>query len=77
VINEGNHRPWKRPSDPAGLWERALRHPAAYVNFVVAIDQDAVAVNAEARELEPLAIIRVTGQPQATIFRTCGSNQAR
>ena len=77
VINEGNHRPWKRPSDPAGLWERALRHPAGYVNFVVAIDQDAVAVNAEARELEPLAIIRVTGQPQATIFRTRGSNQAR
>src|SRR5438874_3665606 len=27
VINEGNHRPWKRPTDPDGLWEKALQHP--------------------------------------------------
>ena len=27
TINEGNHRVWKQPSDPEGLWERALADP--------------------------------------------------
>lgn len=70
VINEGNHRPWMRPADPDGLWEKALQHPAAYADNVIAFDSDAVAVNVEHREIAPLAILRVTGQPQATIYRT-------
>ncbi len=70
VINEGNHRPWKRPSDPDGLWERALQHPAAYADYVIAFDSDPVATGVEQRELSALAILRVTGQPQATIYRT-------
>jgi hypothetical protein len=70
VINEGNHRPWKRPSDPDGLWERALQHPAAYADYVIAFDSDPVAAGVEHRELTALAILRVTGQAQATIYRT-------
>jgi hypothetical protein len=70
VINEGNHRPWKRPSDPDGLWEKALQHPAAYADYVIAFDGDPVAIGVERSELTALAILRVTGQPQATIYRT-------
>jgi hypothetical protein len=70
VINEGNHRPWKLPSDPDGLWERALQHPAAYADYVIAFDSDPVATGVEHREITALAILRVTGQPQATIYRT-------
>jgi hypothetical protein len=77
VINEGNHRPWKHPSDPEGLWERALKDPAGYVNYVIAFDSDPVASSVNKSELAPLAIIRVTGQEEATIYRTLKSNQAR
>src|SRR5579863_36426 len=70
VINEGNHRPWKLPSDPDGLWERALQHPAAYADYVIAFEGDPVATEAERSEITALAILRVTGQPQATIYRT-------
>jgi hypothetical protein len=70
VINEGNHRPWMHPSDPDGLWERALQHPAAYADFVIAFDADPVATGVEHDEIKSLAILRVTGQPEATIYRT-------
>ena len=70
VINEGNHRTWKQPADPDGLWERALQHPAAYADFAVAFDGDPVATAAEHGEIKSLAILRVTGQPEATIYRT-------
>ena len=42
VVNNENHRPWKRPTDPEGLWERALADPPRYVDFVIAFDGDAV-----------------------------------
>ena len=77
TINEGNHRPWKQPSDPEGLWEMALAHPASYADFVIAFDHDAVAVAVNKNELEAVTILRVTGQPEATIYRTLKSNQAR
>jgi hypothetical protein len=77
VINEGNHRPWKRPTDPDGLWERALRDPAAYAKYVIAFDSDPVASAVNKSELAPLAILRVTGQPEATIYRAIKSNQVR
>jgi hypothetical protein len=77
VINEGNHRPWKGPSDPQGLWERALKDPVAYANYVVAFDSDPVASSVNKVELATLVIVRVTGQSQATIYRTFKSNQAR
>jgi hypothetical protein len=77
VINEGNHRPWKGSLDPEGLWERALKDPAAYANYVVAFDADPVASSVNKKDLATLVIVRVTGQSQATIFRTVKSNQAR
>src|SRR6266568_8703794 len=70
VINEGNHRPWKRPADPDGLWEKALQHPAAYADYVIAFDSDPVASTIEERELRAIEIVRVSGQPEATLYRT-------
>jgi hypothetical protein len=70
VIYEGNHRPWKRPSDPEGLWERALRHPSAYAEYVIAFDSDPVAAAVNRMELAALAVLHVSGQPEATIYRT-------
>jgi hypothetical protein len=77
TINEGNHRPWKRPSDSDGLWERALEHPSRYADFVIAFDHDAVATAVNKSELKAVTILRVTGQPEATIYETLRSNQAR
>jgi hypothetical protein len=77
VINEGNHRPWERPSDPEGLWEQALAHPAAYADFVITFDSDPVASTANKSEMTPVLVLHVTGQPPATIYRTLKSNQAR
>src|SRR6202043_3085099 len=36
VINEGNHRTWRQPADPEGLWEHALADPAKYADYVLA-----------------------------------------
>ena len=77
VINEGNHRPWKRPTDPDGLWERALAHPASYADYIVALGSDSVASSVTKSELDALLVLHVTGQPEAVIYRTRKSNQAR
>jgi hypothetical protein len=77
VVHEGNHRPWMIPDDPQGLWERALEHPAAYADYVIAFDSDAVASKANKNELVSIEIVRVSGQPQATIYSTVNSNQPR
>ncbi len=70
VINEGNHRPWKKPTDPEGLWERALANPAHYADYVIAIDQDPVAEKVERRDLVSLVVIHTQGQAPATIYWT-------
>lgn len=77
VINEGNHRPWKGPTDPAGLWERALKDPPAYADYVIAFDSDPVASSVNRNDLATLTIVRVSGGSQATIYRTPKSNHAR
>jgi hypothetical protein len=77
VINEGNHRPWKRPTDPDGLWEKALAHPASYVDYVIALDSDDVAKNVNKDEIDSMLVLHVTGQPPATIYKTRKSNQPR
>ena len=77
VINEGNHRSWMIPYDPQGLWERTLEHPAAYADYAIAFDSDPVASKANKQELMSLEIVRVSGQPQATIYRVLKSNQPR
>jgi hypothetical protein len=70
VVNEGNHRTWKQPADPEGLWERALVNPAQHADFVIAFEDDAVSVGVQKQDLTPLAVIHVSGQPRATIYQT-------
>jgi len=74
VINEGNHRVWKQPVDPEGLWERALADPAAYADYAVGFEGDEVWAAAKARRLPALVEIHTTGQPPAVIFK--GRTQA-
>jgi hypothetical protein len=68
VVNNENHRPWKRPSDPEGLWEHALADPPGYVDFVIAFDGDAVDQRANKESLTEVAEVHATGQPRARIF---------
>jgi hypothetical protein len=68
VINEGNHRLWKRPSDPEGLWERALADPRAYADYVVAFEGDRVWQAVADDHLTELLQIHTAGQPRAVIF---------
>lgn len=70
TINEGNHRVWKQPSDPEGLWERALADPTSCADFVVAFEGDPVWQAVHARGLPAVVIIGLNGQSAATIFRS-------
>jgi hypothetical protein len=70
TINEGNHHPWKKPSDAEGLWERALTDPQQYVDYVIAMDGDPVAKNVQKRDLTSMVVIHTEGQPSATIYWT-------
>jgi hypothetical protein len=69
VINEGNHRVWKQPVDPNGLWERALADPAAYADYAVGLEGDPVWRAAKDQRLIALVEIHTTGQPPAVIFQ--------
>ncbi len=70
VIYEGNHRTWKQPVDREGLWERALINPAHYADFVIAFEGDPVSTGVQKQGLFPLAVIHVSGQPEATVYQT-------
>ncbi|HYU47039.1 MAG TPA: hypothetical protein VEK84_12795 [Terriglobales bacterium] len=70
VVNEGNHRPWQKPSDPSGLWERALANPPQYADYVIAFDGDAVDRAVDRSHLTLLNEIHSTGQPLARIYAT-------
>ncbi|HEX8815343.1 MAG TPA: hypothetical protein VF753_07575 [Terriglobales bacterium] len=70
TINEGNHRPWKRPDDPEGLWERALADPKQYADAVITIGDDPVAKRVSRQDLTSVAVIRTNGQPPATVYWT-------
>jgi hypothetical protein len=69
TINEGNHRVWKQPADPEGLWERALADPAAYADFAIGFENDPVWHAAKDRRLNELVEIHTSGQPPAVIFQ--------
>jgi len=78
VVNNQNHRLWKRPSDPDGLWERALADPPRYVDFVIAFDGDLVDQGVNRANLTLLTEIHATGQPHARIYVTRSAlNQSR
>jgi hypothetical protein len=70
VINEGNHRTWKQPSDPDGLWERALENPGRYADYVVASQGDEISLHAQKDQLTSIAVIHVSGQPPVTFYWT-------
>jgi hypothetical protein len=69
TINEGNHRIWKQPIDPQGLWERALADPASYADYVVGFEGDPAWSAAQDHHLPALVEIHTTGQPPAAIFQ--------
>ncbi len=79
TINEGNHNVWKHPSDPEGLWERALANPAQYADYIIGFQGDPVWSAARDRHLTALVEIHTTGQPSAIIFQggVRGSTQDR
>jgi hypothetical protein len=70
VIQEGNHRTWKQPADPDGLWERALGNPSALADYAIGIGEDPVARSARQHGLTSLVIVETPGQPPATIYAT-------
>jgi len=69
TINEGNHRVWKQPRDPDGLWERALADPSKYVDYVLAFDGDPVWQAVHDKHLRALVELHVTGQPLAILYQ--------
>jgi hypothetical protein len=69
AINEGNHRVWKQPVDPEGLWERALADPVQYADYAIGFEGDPVWAAATDRRLPALVEIHTTGQPRAAIFQ--------
>lgn len=78
VVNEGNHRPSKKPSDPEGLWERALADPARYVDFVIAYEGDTVDQTVNKSHLTLVSEIHTSGQAHARIYATrVALNQSR
>jgi hypothetical protein len=69
TINEGNHRVWKYPFDPEGLWELAVADPASYADYVVGFEGDPVWTSAHDHHLTALVEIHTSGQPPAVIFQ--------
>jgi len=68
TINEGNHRVWKQPSDPDGLWERALADPGKYADYVLAFEGDPVWNAIQNLHLHELVEVHVTGQARAVLY---------
>jgi len=70
VVNQENHRPWRRPADPDGIWEHALSDPGRYVNFVIAFEGDSVDRSVNRTNLTLLTVIHSLGRPPARIYAT-------
>jgi hypothetical protein len=75
VVNNEDHRPWVRPSDPQGTWERALADPGRYVDFVIAFEGDLVDKSVNRTNLKLLEVLHSTGQPPARIYEVQSSAQ--
>jgi hypothetical protein len=68
TINEGNHRVWKQPTDPDGLWERALADPGKYVDYALAFEGDPVWNAVQNLRLREVVEVHVSGQARAVLF---------
>lgn len=69
TINEGNHRVWRQPTDPDGLWERALADPPKYADYILAFEGDPVWQAVQNLHLRELVEVHVTGQARAILYR--------
>jgi len=69
VVNNEDHRPWVRPTDPEGTWERALADPGRYVDFVIAFEGDLVDKSVSRTNLTLLEVIHAIGRPPARIYQ--------
>ena len=69
TINEGNHRVWRQPTDPEGLWERALANPSQYADYVLAFEGDPVWRAVHDLKLQEIVDIHVSGQARAVLYR--------
>lgn len=70
TINENNTWPWRKKTDPPGLWEAALAKPTRFADYVVAEEGDAVAQYVNRQELTSLVVIHTSGSPPITIYST-------
>lgn len=78
VVNGENHRPWVRPTDPEGIWERTLADPGTCVDYVIAFEGDSVDRGVNRANLTLVTVIHSMTQPPARIYQTArGMNQAR
>lgn len=69
TINEGNHRVWKQPTDPEGLWERALADPKQYADYILAFEGDPVWQAVHNLHLSEIVELHVSGQARAVFYR--------
>jgi len=70
VVNSENRRIWMRPTDPDGIWERALADPGRYVNYVIAFEGDTVDRGVNRTNLTLVTVIHSSGRPPARIYTT-------
>jgi hypothetical protein len=78
VVNNQDTRPWLRPTDTESIWQRALRDPGNYVNYVIAFEGDLVDKGVNRGDLTLLEVIHSSGQPPARIYQTrLPANQSR
>jgi len=70
VVNPENHRPWKRPADPEGIWERALANPGRYADYVITFQGDLADRGVNKTNLTLLTEIHAMGRPPARIYAT-------
>jgi hypothetical protein len=70
VIHEGNHRPWFKPSDPQGLWEKTLADPGSAVDYVVSFDGDPVDRKVNRAGLSLKWVVQTPGQSTARVWAT-------
>ena len=70
VIHEGNHRPWFKPSDPQGLWEKTLTDPGSAVEYVISCDGDPIDRKVNRSGLRLKWVVQTPGQSIARIWET-------
>jgi hypothetical protein len=76
TINENNTLPWRKRTDPPGLWDAALANPSQFADYVVAEDGDAVAQYVNREQLTSLVVIHTSGAPPITIYSTLRAQES-